>query len=105
MSENGSHPRILWEDEIVRIGDVLHTGTHFCNWFKETSMENPRAMGLPALVLGILMLGSSVSTLLGTSYVWTSLSGLSNIAGGISGFASLLIGVAILQQWGEFAID
>lgn len=67
-------------------------------------MENPRAMGLPLLVLGILTLGSSVSALLGASYAWTSLSGFSNIAGAIGGLALTLIGVAILQQWGEFAI-
>lgn len=68
-------------------------------------MENPRAIGLPALVLGILTLGSSVSALLGASYAWTSLSGIANIAGAIGGFALTLIGIAILQQWGEFAID
>jgi len=68
-------------------------------------MENPRAIGLPALVLGILTLGSSVSALLGMSYAQTSLSGIANIAGAIGGFALTLIGIAILQQWGEFAID
>ncbi len=68
-------------------------------------MENPRAMGLPALILGILTLGSSVSALLGASYAWTSLSGIANIAGVIGGLALTLIGLAILQQWGEFAID
>ena len=68
-------------------------------------MENPRAMGLPALILGILMLGSSFNAFLGASYAWTSLSGLGNIAGAIGGFALTLIGIAILQQWGEFAID
>ena len=68
-------------------------------------MENPRAMGLPALILGIFMLGSSVSALLEASYAWTSLSGLANIAGTIGGLALTLIGVAILQQWDEFAIN
>lgn len=68
-------------------------------------MENPRAMGLPALILGILMLGSSVSALIEASYAWTSLSGIANIAGVIGGLALTLIGIAILQQWGEFAID
>ena len=68
-------------------------------------MENPRAMGLPALILGILTLAWSLSALLGASYALTSLSGLGNIAGAIGGFALMLIGVAILQQWGEFTID
>ena len=68
-------------------------------------MENPRAMGLPAFILGILTLGSSFSALLGASYAWTSLPGFANIAGAIGGFALALIGVAILQQWGEFAIN
>ncbi|MEE6209481.1 hypothetical protein U3A55_04810 [Salarchaeum sp. III] len=68
-------------------------------------MENPRAMGLPALILGILTMGSSVSTLIEASYAWTSRSGIANIAGVIGGLALTLIGVAILQQWGEFAID
>jgi len=68
-------------------------------------MENPRAMGLPALILGILTLGSSISALLRASYAWTSLSGIANIAGGIGGLALTLMGIAILQQWGEFAID
>jgi len=68
-------------------------------------MENARAMGLPALILGILTLGSSISALLGASYAWTSLSGVANIAGIIGGLALTLIGIAILQQWGEFAID
>ena len=64
------------------------------------SMENPRAIGLPALILGILTLGSSISALLGTSYVWTSLSGIADLAGAIGGLALTLIGIAILQQWG-----
>jgi hypothetical protein len=68
-------------------------------------MENPRATGLPALVLGVLSLGSSVSALLRASYAWTSLSGIANIAGAIGGLALLTIGIAIFQQWGEFAID
>lgn len=68
-------------------------------------MQNPRVMGLPALILGILTLGSSISALLGASYAWTSLSGVANIAGAIGGLALTLIGIAILRQWGEFAID
>ena len=68
-------------------------------------MENPRAMGLPAFILGILTLESSFNVLLGASYTWTSLAGIGNIAGAIGGFALTLIGVAILQQWGEFAIS
>ena len=68
-------------------------------------MENPRAIGLPALILGILTLGSSISALLGAAYKWTSLSGIGNIVGAIAGLALTLIGIAIFQQWGEFAID
>ena len=41
-------------------------------------MENPRAVGLPALILGMLTLGSSASAFLGASYAWTSLSGIAN---------------------------
>ncbi|SEW12110.1 hypothetical protein SAMN04487945_1592 [Halobacterium jilantaiense] len=66
-------------------------------------MENPRAIGLPLLVLGTLTAGSSVSALLGESYAWTSLPGLADIAGTIGGLALALIGVAVLQQRGEFA--
>ena len=62
-------------------------------------------MGLPALILGILTLGWSVSALLGASYAWTNLSEVGNIAGAIGGLALTLIGIAILQQWGEFAAD
>ncbi|MGB9962560.1 MULTISPECIES: hypothetical protein [Halobacterium] len=68
-------------------------------------MENPRAIGLPALVLGVLTVGSSASELLGASAAWTSPVGVGNIAGLIGGLALTLIGVAVLQQWGEFAID
>ncbi|AAG19592.1 hypothetical protein [Halobacterium salinarum] len=68
-------------------------------------MENPRAIGLPALVLGVLTVGSSASELLGASAAWTSPGGVGNIAGLIGGLALTLIGVAVLQQWGEFAID
>ena len=68
-------------------------------------MENPSAIGLPLLIFGMLTLGSSISALIGASYMWTSFSGLANITGIIGGLALTMIGVAILQQWGEFAID
>jgi hypothetical protein len=89
----------------VDTGDVLHIDIPFCKWFEYMPVENPRAIGLPALVLGMLTLGSSVSALLRASYAWTSLSGIANIAGVIGGLALIPIGIAIFQQWGEFAID
>ena len=68
-------------------------------------MDNPRAIGLPALILGILTLGSSVNAALGASVAWTSPSGLAALAGTIGGLALTFIGLAILIQWGEFATD
>lgn len=68
-------------------------------------MVNSRWMGLPAMILGILTAGISASALLGSSYAWTSLSGIADIAGTIGGVALTLIGLAILQQWSEFAMD
>ena len=67
-------------------------------------MENPRALGLPVLLLGIMTVGSSIDIIFGASYAWTSVSGLADVAGIIGGLASILIGIFILQQWGEFAI-
>lgn len=66
-------------------------------------MERPRAIGHPAVVLGVGTAGSAVTTLLGAPYVWRSLSGLANVAGTLGGLAVTLIGLAILQRWGEFA--
>lgn len=68
-------------------------------------MENPGGIGLPALVLGVLLLGSSLQTLFGSSFAWQSLSGLASISGAIGGVALTLIGIAILQQRSEFASD
>jgi hypothetical protein len=66
-------------------------------------METPRAIGLPTLVLGVLLMGSSIQTLFGSSFAWRSLSVLASVSGAIGGGALTLIGVAILQRRGEFA--
>lgn len=68
-------------------------------------MDNPRAIGLPFLILGVLTVGPSVSSLLAVPSAWTSLAGLSTIAGTIGGLALSMIGISILCGWGDFAID
>ena len=68
-------------------------------------MERPRALGLPALVLGMMTLGSSMDIVFGASYAWISLSGLADVAGIIGGLALTLIGISILQEWGKFALE
>jgi len=67
-------------------------------------MDNPRAIGFPALVLGIVSTGFSLTVILQASSTWTSPLGVANIAGMIGGAALTVIGVAILQGWGEFAM-
>ena len=61
-------------------------------------MENPRTLGLPALVLGTMTLGSSIDIIFGALYARTSLSGLVDIAGIIGGLALTLIDISILQE-------
>lgn len=59
-------------------------------------MKNPRVMGIPPLVLGILMLQSSASALLGTSF--SDLSWVMNVPGAVFGLAATIVGLALVFQ-------
>lgn len=61
-------------------------------------MKNPRAMGIPPLVLGLLMLQSSGSALLGTTFTLADLSWVVNVPGAVFGLAATVVGVALLLQ-------
>ncbi|WP_299267435.1 hypothetical protein [Halorientalis sp.] len=65
-------------------------------------MKNPRAMGIPPLVLGILMLQSSVSALFGTSLALDDLSWVLNVPGAIFGVAATAIGVVLVLNLDEY---
>jgi hypothetical protein len=61
-------------------------------------MKNPRAMGIPPLVLGILMLQSSVSALRGTTFTLADLSWVMNVPGAVFGFFATVVGVALVLR-------
>jgi hypothetical protein len=61
-------------------------------------MKNPRVMGIPPLLLGILMLQSSASGLLGASFTLADLSWLMNVPGAVFGFAATVVGIALVLQ-------
>ncbi|MFB6083846.1 MAG: hypothetical protein ABEJ94_06345 [Halorientalis sp.] len=64
-------------------------------------MQNPRALGVPPLVLGLLMLQSSASGLLEMSYALDGAAWLLNIPGVIFGLLATLVGLALVLNLGE----
>ncbi|RXK47987.1 hypothetical protein [Halorientalis pallida] len=67
-------------------------------------MKNPRVMGIPPLVLGLLMLQSSASGLLGASYTLADLSWLMNVPGAVFGLAATVVGIALVLQLDQYVM-